>query len=105
MAFWKNAYTKAEDEQSKLNNRIYELEQRVESLKGKLKDSGGDSTPERGKREASKDLSPSQPRGKRQKTTVAIGIGLEQLDDAVSRLRSEEACQYRRALRVCKPVG
>ncbi|CRG90656.1 hypothetical protein PISL3812_07700 [Talaromyces islandicus] len=94
VAFWKNAYTKAEDEQSKLNNRIYELEQRVESLKGKLKDSSGESTPERGKREASKDFSPSQSRGKRQKTTaapLAIGIGLEQLDDAISRLRSEES--------------
>lgn len=98
MAFWKNAYTKAEDEQSKLNNRIYELEQRVESLKGKLKDGGAESTPDRGKREANRDSSPLGSRGKRQKTStapVAIGIGLEQLDDAINRLRSEEACQCR----------
>lgn len=81
MAFWKNAYTKAEDEQSKLNNRIYELEQRVESLKGKLKDG----SPERGKREGNKDFALSEPRGKRQR--------LEQLDDTISRLRSEESGQ------------
>jgi hypothetical protein len=101
VTFWKNAYTKAEDEQSKLNNRIYELEQRVESLKGKLKDASVGPTPERGKREASKDSSPLGSRVKRQKTSAApvvIGIGLEQLDDAISRLRSEEACQCREIL-------
>ncbi|KAH8696186.1 hypothetical protein BGW36DRAFT_397804 [Talaromyces proteolyticus] len=90
VAHWRQAYYKAEDEQSKLSNRVFELEQRVESLKLKLKDDDIKLTPESGKRKDGCDSGASGPRKKRQKNGPEIGVELESLDDIMSHMSSKE---------------
>lgn len=105
VAFWKQAYTKAEATQSRLNDRIYELEQRVETLKLKLKqDDNVCDTPERGKRKGSKEPTVPDSHRKRKKTTnVSAGIGssieagLERLSELISQENSTESSEYRLA--------
>ncbi|QGA18175.1 hypothetical protein EYB26_005859 [Talaromyces marneffei] len=99
VAFWKQAYTKAEATQSKLNDRIYELEQRVETLKLKLKQEDNlYDTPERGKRKGSQEPTVPESQRKRKKTNNAsAGIGLsseaelERLTELVIQENSNES--------------
>jgi hypothetical protein len=99
VAFWKQAYTKAEDAQSKLNDRIYELEQRIETMKLKLKpDDIVCNTPEHGKRKGSKEPDVPGSQRKRQRTnhitpptTADSGIELRALNDLISQQGSSEA--------------
>lgn len=99
VAFWKQAYTKAESTQSKLNDRIYELEQRVETLKLKLKQEDNlCDTPERSKRKGSKDPTVPDSQRKRKKTnnvSSGVGIGseaeLERLSELIIQENSNES--------------
>ncbi|OKL61530.1 hypothetical protein UA08_03518 [Talaromyces atroroseus] len=99
VAFWKQAYTKAEDAQSKLNDRVYELEQRIETLKLKLKqDDGVYNAPESGKRKESKEPSITESQRKRQKANHTIsstladsGIELVGLSDLITQQGASEA--------------
>lgn len=103
VAFWKEAYEKAEDAQSKLNDRIYDLEQRIESLKIKLHREDMDEFENNaGKRKANSDASVSGSAKKRQKTAVipasqssATPVA-DQLDRVISNLVSEEASRFLR---------
>lgn len=103
VAFWKQAYTKAEATQSKLNDRIYELEQRVETLKLKLKQEDNNcETPERGKRKGSKEPTVPDSQRKRKKTSiVSSSVGatseaeLERLSELISQESSTESSEYR----------
>ncbi|EED22014.1 hypothetical protein TSTA_092600 [Talaromyces stipitatus ATCC 10500] len=101
VAFWKQAYTKAEATQSVLNDRIYELEQRIETLKLKLKqDDSVCDTPERGKRKGSREPTVPDSQRKRKKTSnVSSGVvttgeaELEQLNELISQDDSTGASQ------------
>jgi predicted nucleic acid-binding Zn-ribbon protein len=95
VAFWKDAYEKAEDAQSKLNDRIYDLEQRIESLKLKQDRKDVDELEKSAeKRKANSDCSVAK---KRQKTTMIPGRQssvtpvADQLDGVISNLVYEEA--------------
>ncbi|KAF4996213.1 hypothetical protein F66182_16375, partial [Fusarium sp. NRRL 66182] len=93
VAFWKQAYTKAEATQSELNDRIYELEQRVQTLKLKLKQEDNDcDTPERDKRKESKEPAAPDSQRKRKKTnnTPKVGSSSEAELDRLSELICQE---------------
>lgn len=97
MAFWKQAYANSEAAQSKLLDRIYDLEQRNESLLAKLKPGVADEQlQEPAKRKGSSDPGVSGAARKRAKTAAlarpsTAGAGRGKLDDFMHNVKYEEA--------------
>lgn len=102
VAFWKEAYTKAEATQSRLSDRVYELEQRVETLKIKLKeDESSSRSPDPGKRKCGKETTvPDSQRKRKRLNTGLLGLGLsteeelERLNEVYAGTDSSQACTY-----------
>jgi hypothetical protein len=94
-----------------LNDRIYELEQRVETLKLKLKqEDNACDTPERGKRKESKEPTVPDSQRKRKKTNnVSSGVWanseaeLERLNELISQDNSNDSskCRVSDGLNIC----
>lgn len=107
VSFWKNAYTQAEDAQSKLTDRIYDLEQHVESLKLKLNHATIEEVVQgSAKRKAGDDMDASSSTRKRQKTSsgpkthISIVSGTDKLEDLMANLNCEESCMFPNRRRV-----
>lgn len=100
VAFWKQAYVNSEAAQSKLLDRIYDLEQRNGSLLVKLKHESGDEQMQRSdKRKGSSEPGASGAAKKRVKTAAsprssATGTGRGKLDDFIHDVRYEEASMF-----------
>ncbi|KAI9371777.1 hypothetical protein BJX61DRAFT_9980 [Aspergillus egyptiacus] len=80
VAFWKSAYEKSESEQSKLQDRIYELEQRNDTLLTKIRAQDGTAEGGMVQEKAKRKLTRIQPARKRTKTQPVPTVGLTSAD-------------------------
>lgn len=98
VTFWRDAYETSESEQSKLHDRIYDLEQKVEALRASASRNASSTSPKHGLDESQTKGSPkkSASPAKRAKTSLTGGTQLNCDESASLSTKPEpkDSCQY-----------